>query len=385
MVLTDKLTAIGDAVRAKTGTEDPMTLDEMATAIEGITTGSVDIPEDLLCLQGDQNYGLAGNRKTFVDTYGSLMDTKNLSSIYRLCYYSDLEELPFDLNGNPVVNSFSLSEAFTQSKLKKLPKIRNIKPNSLANLLSSAFYVKSIPADFWDEMDLSKINTATVSSSPYNQIIGNCYSLRDVSTIMPLFKQHNMAITNPAYSLYKGYIFYYTYALDEIRDIPVYTGPWTSNAFGSYFIQKCWRVKDITFEMPNGEPVVVKWKNQTIDLSGSSRELGYAGYATNYLTGYNSGITTDKRVGNDTHYQALKNDPDWYATSYNYSRYNHDSAVNTINSLPDTSAYLAEVGGTNTIKFYGVSGLNTDGGAINTLTEEEIAVATAKGWTVSLA
>ena len=33
MLLTDKLTAIGDAVRTKTGTEDPMTLDEMATAL----------------------------------------------------------------------------------------------------------------------------------------------------------------------------------------------------------------------------------------------------------------------------------------------------------------------------------------------------------------
>jgi hypothetical protein len=63
-----------------------------------------------------------------------------------------------------------------------------------------------------------------------------------------------------------------------------------------------------------------------------------------------------------------------------YARYNHDSAVNTINSLPDTSAY-----GTNTIKFRGIAGSATDGGAINTLTEEEIAVATAKGWTVSFA
>ena len=45
---------------------------------------------------------------------------------------------------------------------------------------------------------------------------------------------------------------------------------------------------------------------------------------------------------------------------------------------------LATAGGTNTIKFKGDSGSATDGGAINTLTEEEIAVATAKGWTVSL-
>jgi hypothetical protein len=68
-----------------------------------------------------------------------------------------------------------------------------------------------------------------------------------------------------------------------------------------------------------------------------------------------------------------------FTQDYFYSRYNHASAVETINSLPDTSAY-----GTNTIKFLGASGSRTDGGAISNLTEEEIAVATAKGWTVTL-
>ena len=33
MALTDKLTAIADAIRSKTGTTEAMTLDEMATAI----------------------------------------------------------------------------------------------------------------------------------------------------------------------------------------------------------------------------------------------------------------------------------------------------------------------------------------------------------------
>lgn len=41
MALTDKLTVIADAIRAKTGSTEPMTLDEMATAILNITTGSV--------------------------------------------------------------------------------------------------------------------------------------------------------------------------------------------------------------------------------------------------------------------------------------------------------------------------------------------------------
>ena len=48
MPLTDKLTAIADAIRSKTGSTEPMTLDEMATAIANITTGSV--PSDTITL-----------------------------------------------------------------------------------------------------------------------------------------------------------------------------------------------------------------------------------------------------------------------------------------------------------------------------------------------
>ena len=94
----------------------------------------------------------------------------------------------------------------------------------------------------------------------------------------------------------------------------------------------------------------------------------------------NSSICAATKI-TSLNYDTLKDNPDSWATTSEYSRYNHDSAVATINSLPDTSAYLAANGGTNTIKFMGASGSATDGGAINTLTEEEIAVAVAKGWT----
>ena len=40
MALTDKLTAIADAIRSKTGTTEPMTLDEMVTEISNIIVGS---------------------------------------------------------------------------------------------------------------------------------------------------------------------------------------------------------------------------------------------------------------------------------------------------------------------------------------------------------
>ena len=101
--------------------------------------------------------------------------------------------------------------------------------------------------------------------------------------------------------------------------------------------------------------------------------------------GEKSGITEETRIIDEESYQLLKDNPNSWTTDIAYSRYNHNSAVETINSLPDTSEYLlANSGGTNTIKFTGNAGSKTDGGAINTLTEEEIAVAAAKGWTVTL-
>ena len=99
-------------------------------------------------------------------------------------------------------------------------------------------------------------------------------------------------------------------------------------------------------------------------------------------------------------YDRVKNFEDWHSAGCRYhkymhngvsvepavlfSRYNHDSMVATINSLPDTSEYLSSAGGTNTIKFKKYSGDLTDGGGASDLTEQEIAVAAAKGWTVTI-
>ena len=210
-------------------------------------------------------------------------------------------------------------------------------------------------------------------------MFNNCYSLR--SFPISLIKSGNPYIRYNSNYYYDG--FYGCYALDELINLPIpYTKTtWTSNAFIDTF-RNCHRLKDITFKTnDDGTAIAVKWKGQVIDLTN------YVGYTSigDEATKYNSGITADKRVTDATSYEALNNDPDWFTADVNYSRYNHDSAVNTINSLPDASAYLATAGGTNTIKFKGSSGTNTDGGAISNLTETEIAVATAKGWTVTFA
>jgi hypothetical protein len=177
-------------------------------------------------------------------------------------------------------------------------------------------------------------------------------------------------------------MFYSCNSLEELIGVSV--GPadyaMTYNKFSLTF-SHCYRIKDIIFDTDNGVPYIRRWKSQTIDMSVST---GWGMPKIGENQSLLNGLSSEGYVNDDASYQAKKNNSDWYTDKVEYSRYNHDSAVNTINSLPDTSAYLASVGGTNTIKFKGEAGSATDGGAINMLTEEEIAVATAKGWTVSL-
>lgn len=56
MALTDKLTAVADAIRSKTGTTDPMTLDAMAEAVAGLKVGS--FPNGTEWTQSNLTYGM---------------------------------------------------------------------------------------------------------------------------------------------------------------------------------------------------------------------------------------------------------------------------------------------------------------------------------------
>ena len=207
----------------------------------------------------------------------------------------------------------------------------------------------------------------------------NNYSLRSIPS--SIIKEFYSRGSNTSWNCVAWYL-NYNYALDELNGIPVWRPVTLTSNQMSNLCSNNSRVKNITFDTDNGTPYAVNWKNQTLDLSNNK----YIGYVndTGYILNYNSGITLAKRVTDATSYAALKNDPDWWTTDVLYSRYNHDSAVATINSLPDASAYLATAGGTNTIKFKGTSGTNTDGGAISNLTAAEIQVATDKGWTVTI-
>ena len=61
MALTDKLSAIGNAIRAKTGGTELLTLDAMPNEIASIQTGGGGgIQVEPIVLTGSQEYGCAG-------------------------------------------------------------------------------------------------------------------------------------------------------------------------------------------------------------------------------------------------------------------------------------------------------------------------------------
>lgn len=414
MALTDKLSAIGTAIRNKTGKTALMTLDEMPTEIASITSGggdpvinplevtangtytatdcdgyspiTVNVPQDgaptdaELKISGVCRYRFVyGGWDWFINKYGNRITTENISNTNNMFAQSKISNIPFEINFSHPDNH-AIDYMFSEcSNLTSIPKINNCTPTSMENFFNSCKRLRYLPDDIATGFDWSYLDNSTSRwSGSRKNCFNMCYSLRSI----PMdFLAHGNPVCNYNYSIYY-YGFTYCYALDELVNLPVphYNATWTDNAFYNSFIS-CSRLKNLTFALnpETNAPYVVKWTNQTIDLHST---VGYCNNSSDVLN-YNSGITADKEVTDVFTYQALKDDPDWFTTKIIYSRYNHDSAVATINSLPDTSAYITANGGTNTIKFSGTAGSATDGGAINTLTAEEIAVATAKGWTVT--
>ena len=422
MALTNKLSAIGNAIREKTGGTDLLTLDQMPTEISNIQGGGtveeltitsngtynpptgidgyapvvVNVPQDgsppesAFVLTGNCQYRFAyGGWDWFINQYGNQIITKDITNITNMFIQSQVKQIPFDINVN--INSLvNMSRVFSyMSNLEAVPYIiggeKALPTSSYSGTIEmSGFFqqggkIREIPNDYFWKLISNKEyweKNKEVSTRSLDNMFYGCNSLRELPDISML----GGAWTSQ-YSTIYSYCLYNCYSLNKVKNFPV-CGKFPGNAMNGV-VKDCNRIKDFTFIMnEDGTPKAIQWKNQTLDLS---QNIGYTTDRINIIySTRNSGITADKEVKDDATYQALKNDPDWFSCDINYSRYNHDSAVNTINSLPDTSAYLATAGGTNTIKFEGQSGALTDGGAINTLTEEEIAVATAKGWTVSL-
>lgn len=386
LVQDSSLTAIADAIRGKNGETTLYKPGDMAAAIIAIPTGGGGDPSEIeaklregLAFTGNCNYAFYGGAlDVIINNFGNYITTNDIAYANYMFQGSFVTSIPFSINLRKLEKDSWLGVDAIQAKqlfaycqfLEETPELTGT-PGDMNNMFIDCYRLKKINAD---NLDFSCIKGSNVTSHYLDGMFSGCRSLREIpQKFIELTCGANLSNNYFYRNKFNG-----CYVLDEVRGLGVQTAStWKNrNAFSSTF-GECQRLKTITFAECN-EPV--NWSGQTIDLTY------YVGYvvADSYMTNYNSGLTTATKVTNDATYQALKDNPDWWTIDYKYSRYNHDSAVETINSLPDTSAYLAANGGTNTINFKGNSGTLTDGGAINTLTEEEIAVAAAKGWTVSL-
>ena len=347
---------------------------DMADAIRALDAGgggggSIDKIE----ISGDCSYQFYKGRW---DKIIDKISTKDITNAERMFEDSQSEFIPFDLNFTSQGNVRCEYMFYRCYNLKEIGKIKNFKPNIIRGMFCGCYDLRYLPE--FENVDFSLFRNNNYGCA---QLFSTCNSLREVpeSLLKQLYTMYEKP-SNVSYVPLYGSMFNGCCNLDEIVGLSPISANWTLDMFDDIF-RSCYRVKNIIFDtQENGLPYTSNWANQIIDLSSSY--VGY-GYSSFNPPNYNSGITADKQVKDDATYQALKNDPDWWTRDVNYSRYNRISAIKTINSLPDTSAFLSVNGGTNTIEFKGEAGSLTDGGAINTMTEEEIAVAIAKGWTVS--
>jgi hypothetical protein len=352
----------GFRIWSKTDEIIKMTTEEIVEAINNCPPFP---PESAFNVTGNCQYKFAsGSWDWFINFYGDKITTEDITNTSQMFQQSKLSVIPFDIN--LVSNTISTGGTFNQcSNLEMLPKITNLK--FINEFCKECGRLKSLNG-------LKLLAYATNNKPVINveSSFSGCYKLRDIGHLfdnIPDFIPGNSIFG--FYNTFKG-----CYTIDELVNLPYIYSTYNSPSYGfSQCFIWCCRIKDITFRNQVADTTIKDLKPTLLDLSSY---VGYGGQASWFTV--EGGLDASKLVEDDASYQALKNDPDWFTDDYEYSRYNHDSAVNTINSLPDVSALNV----TNTIKFKGASGSKTDGGAIENLTAEEIAVAAAKGWTVSL-
>lgn len=379
MALINKLNDIGDAIREKTHTTDLLALDAMPAAIRSISGGGeVVFPDFEIKHKNDANVDLMylNAQDKYTDLINFLVDHgskvvvkggKRLDSAFQQSSYCKIEMDGFESDGSySLIGNTNSSNMFREYKSERLPNIKGYNFVDLWNFFDGANQITTDTlAEFLNNNKFDGYKGALYRCSSCFNNTNRIRRLPD--TFIAHFYGNQLGNNQSAFNLNEN--FENCFVLDELKNLPVPQQTITTNRSSS-FLYNASHLKSFTF-VPNQSWLCT---NQILDLSNC---LGYVDpWIDNGLVQY--GLPAEKEIKNAETYALYKDDPDAWTRKKEYSRYNHDSAVETINSLPNSTK------GTNTIKFLGTAGSLTDGGAINTLTPTEIAVATNKGWTVSI-
>ena len=112
------LTAIGNAIRGKTGGTELIAPLNMPTEINGISTGGATLPEEAFNIKGDCNYRFASNGwNWFINNYGSQVTTNNITNCNQMFYNSnEITTIPFSINCKPssVMNCTQMFDGWKQ-------------------------------------------------------------------------------------------------------------------------------------------------------------------------------------------------------------------------------------------------------------------------------
>ena len=166
MSVAEKMTAINDAIRGKTGKTEELSLDEMATEINEISTGERDInPEwtdwSYFCQSRES---LAAKLK-----YGDTSNGTNFSNMFRDC--KELTSIPAldTSNGTSFSNMFGHCSALTT-----IPALDTSKGTSFSYMFYECRKLTTIP-----QLNLTK----STSSSALNGTFSRCIALVDLNIV----------------------------------------------------------------------------------------------------------------------------------------------------------------------------------------------------------
>ena len=375
LIDTTDLTSLGNAIRAKNGASSTYSLSEMVTAINNIIV----LPSSYLNLTGNINNYFENLSSTGTNIMSWLfnnratngLNTSDITSMDSL--FSGSGNLQGDISDFVIniKNYISASNAFYGcSKITQLPTFQYSNDSGFkkcGNMMNGCYNLLSV-----DNL-MNNGSFLNDSSSVYSGMFNNCRSLKHIPH---LEKLKTTSSTNGNMIYYQG--FKSCYCLEEVLNLPIDTTARTSNIF-SYTADECHMLGRFTFETNNGTPLTANWVKQEIKLGKVGTDNKYIGY---FSSSHSHPDSSYNEVTDQATYEQYKNGNYW-TKLLGYSHYNHTSAVETINSLPDCSeAVNGRSAYVNKIHFLGGMGADTDGGSVSNLTADEIAVATAKGWNV---
>lgn len=322
-------TAIAAAITDKgVETAADATFNTMAENIKAIKSGGGgNLPSfDSYKITGNGQYAFAYNNHSWIYKNNIPIDVTGTNTIPYMFYYSDkVEHLP-DLETSHITNMESM---FCYcKKLKAIPKIDTSSATNISDIFNNCQIITEVPA-----LDISKA-TVLDNMFPY------CHKLKSI----PRSILDNCFKGNLGY-YYQFYYnaFYQCYNLEEVLNLDIGDGYTSATNMFYYTFDYCSSLRRFTFKTnEDGSPIYTQMQGQTLDLSN------YAGW-------FQSEYTAKNWADGE------------YTVNPAEAYYNRDSMAETINSLPIVKNC--------TIKFKKEQG--------QLLTEDEIAIATSKGWTVT--